>query len=458
MLTPDLLVRHARPGPRYTSYPTVPVWQDDPADSLLLDGVDSLQGPVSIYVHVPFCREQCTFCACNMVVARRQSVGDRFLDAIEAQLDALPLPDAPLPLVRLHLGGGTPTWLTPAQLERLFGLLYARFAPVEGAELGVEADPDVTTDAHLQTLAQLGVSRVSLGVQSLDPVVLQGVNRPQHTERIEELVVRARSLGMRGLNLDLMYGLPHQTLPRFTATVRRILEMTPDRLALFGYAHVPWLKRHQRALDEDAMPGPVDRAALFLAAQELLEDAGYVPIGLDHFARADDALAVALRDRSLRRDFMGYTDRPHPPMLGLGPSAISELPATSAGPARFAQQKSKLAAWWRAVEKGEPLLERGILLTDEDVLRSDVIEELMCSLEVRWAELSERHGTDVQALLADEIAALEPLQADGLVQRFDGGFRVPETHRLLVRNVAMVFDAYLKKPAQDAGPRFSQTV
>ena len=457
MLTPDLLVRHARPGPRYTSYPTVPVWQDAPPDSLLLDAVGALDGPVSVYVHVPFCREQCTFCGCNMVVARRQDVGDRFLDAIAAQLDSFPLPDQPLPLVRLHLGGGTPTWLTPTQLERLFGLLFARFTPADGAELGVEADPDVTTDAHLQTLADLGVTRISLGVQSLDPVVLHGVNRPQHTERIEELVTRARTLGMRGLNLDLMYGLPHQTMDRFVGTVRRILQMTPDRLALFGYAHVPWLKRHQRALDESALPGPVDRAALFLAAQELLEEAGYVPIGLDHFARADDALAVALGQGTLRRDFMGYTDRPHAPMIGLGPSSISELPKTAAGPARFAQQKSKLAAWWRSVEKGEPLLERGILLTDEDRLRSDLIEELMCNLALDLDALGARYGLDLREHLKDELHALQPMAEEGLIQWSDAGFRVPDSHRLLVRNVAMVFDAYLKKPAPE-GPRFSQTV
>lgn len=449
MLTAEQLVRYARPGPRYTSYPTVPVWEDDPEDAFLLDAVADLSGPVSVYVHVPFCREQCTFCGCNMVVARRRDVGTRFLDALEAQVAALPL-SGTLPTVRIHLGGGTPTWLAPDELERLFGILGTRFAPVEGAEIGVEADPDVTTDEHIAALAGVGVTRLSLGVQSLDDVVLEAVNRPQRAERIAEILDRAREHGMRGLNLDLMYGLPHQTPERFEGTVRKVLDMAPDRLAVFGYAHVPWLKRHQSALDAEALPGPVERARLFLEAQELLHGAGYVSLGLDHFARRDDALAVALEQGTLRRDFMGYTDRPEAPMIGLGPSAISELPD------RYVQQKSKLARWWRAVEKGEPLLERGVRLTRDDRVRRDVIERLMCTLEVRFAAVEQRWNLDFRASFAEELQRLAPLAADGLVRVEADRLVVPDDARLLVRLVAMVFDAHLKKPAD--GPRFSQTV
>lgn len=450
MLTPDLLVRHARPGPRYTSYPTVPVWQDAPPDALLTEAVAELDGPVSVYVHVPFCKEQCTFCGCNMVVAGRYEVGMRYLDAIEAQLAALPLPDRRLPTVRIHLGGGTPTWFQPEELRRLFSALYEHFEPVEGAEVGVEVDPDVTTDEHVHALAELGVTRLSMGVQSLDADVLAAVNRPQRGHRVQELLALARAHGMTGLNLDLMYGLPKQDVQRFTSTLAGILDMAPDRLALFGYAHVPWLKRHQKALDDQALPGPVGRAALYLLAQQVLNDAGYVPIGLDHFARADDALALALRDGSLRRDFMGYTDRPHAPMLGLGVSAISEFPD------RFVQQKSKLGAWYRAVEKGDPLLERGYRLTADDRVRSDIIERLMCALVVPFAPIESRWQLSFADAFADELRALGPLEADGLVQVHDDRIVVPHEARLLVRNVAMVFDAHLQTPAD--GPRFSQTV
>lgn len=450
MLTDEILLRHARPGPRYTSYPTVPDWREDPPDSWLAEGLAGVEGPVSVYVHVPFCKEQCTFCGCNMVVSGLQAVGDRYLDGLARQLDALPLTRPRLPAVRVHLGGGTPTWLSPAQLDRLFGLLNRRFSVMTGAEVGVEVDPDVTSDAHIDALARAGVTRLSLGVQSFDPQVLAAVNRPQTRERVARIVELARDYGMTGLNLDLMYGLPHQDAARFDATLRDAIALAPDRIALFGYAHVPWLKAHQRRLDESALPDPLARARLYLRGQAALADAGYRAIGLDHFARHDDSLAVADAAGRLRRDFMGYTDRPVAPLIGLGMSAISELPD------RFLQQRGKLGHWYRAVERGGPLLERGLVLTEDDRVRAHVIERLMCSLRLDFAGVEAKFGVDPRERFAAEIASFAPLQADGLVQVEASGIAVPEAARILLRLVAQAFDAHRGRGA--AGPRFSQAV
>jgi oxygen-independent coproporphyrinogen-3 oxidase len=449
-MTPELLLRHSRPGPRYTSYPTVPVWENEPPDDWFLDAVQSTTGAVSVYVHLPFCKEQCTFCGCNMVVSGLRSPGTRYLDALEKQVAALPLASGRVPVVRIHLGGGTPTWHTPDELDRLFDILYRRFEPVPDAEIGVEADPDVTSDEHIERLADRGVTRISLGVQSFDAAVLKAVNRPQRGDRIGELLARARGRGMRGLNLDLMYGLPEQTVHGFRRSLDRTLAMKPDRLALFGYAHVPWLKNHQKALESYRLPEAVERAELFLEATEILQGEGFVAIGLDHFARHDDELAIAAAEGVLRRDFMGYTTRPQAPMIGLGMSAISEFPD------RFVQQRGKLSQWWRAIEKGEPLLERGMRLSAEDRLRSDVIMRIMCNLVVRFEDIERAWGVNFASHFADELVRLRPLRDDGLCEIHHDRIVVPEPMRLLMRLVAMVFDAYLKD--KSAGPRFSQTV
>lgn len=428
----------------------MPAWTEDPPDPWLHEGLAQLDGAVSVYVHIPFCKEQCSFCGCNMVVSGLQRVGDRYLDVLQKQLETLPLPGRRLPAVRLHLGGGTPTWLSPAQLRRLFSLIRARFLVLPGAEVGVEVDPDVTTDEHLHVLAELGVTRISLGVQSLDPDVLARVRRPQQGRRVAELLDLARSFDMSGLNLDLMYGLPGQSPARFARTLDEVVAMGPDRIALFGYAHVPWLKPHQRSLGEGELPTPLQRAQLYRLAQRRLAGAGYRPIGLDHFARVDDALAMGANDGTLRRDFMGYTDRPAAPLIGLGMSAISELPD------RFLQQRSKLGSWYKAIERGLPQLERGRMLTADDKLRAFVIERIMCTLKLSFDEVEQRFGLKMQDHFRSELDRLAPLERDGLVLRTEAGLQVPEDARILVRRVAQVFDAYLGGSSE--GLRFSQAV
>ena len=451
-LTPELLLRYSGHGPRYTSYPTAPQWQEDFAQETLDAALQKVAQPASVYVHIPFCREQCSFCGCNMVVAGRREPGDRYLDALQRQIETLPLPADQIAIQRIHLGGGTPTWLDVPQLERLYGMLYSRFQPIEGAEISVEADPEVTSAAQLEALAGLGVTRMSFGVQSFDPVVLAAVNRPQTRAGVDALVALSRTLGMGSLNIDLMYGLPHQTPERFAATLDAIVELRPDRLAVFGYAHLPWLKPHMKKIDGGALPGPLERAALYLQAQERLMAAGYVPIGLDHFALPDDALAVARRQEALHRNFMGYTTLPDVDLIGLGMSAISEI-----GPV-YAQQRPKLAHWWRVAEGKEAgLLEKGCVLSAEDQLRRAVIYALMCNLVVDIPTIEARFGVDFAAHFAPALAALAPMADEGLVTIRPDAVRVTEPGRLLVRSVAMAFDAYLRAPSGGT-PRYSQTV
>lgn len=444
--TVEMLLRYNRPGPRYTSYPTVPSWQGHFPQAEWERGLAGLQAGASVYVHVPFCKEQCTFCACNMVVAGRLDAGDRYLAALERQLRGLPIREG-LPLHRVHLGGGSPTWLSPEQLVRLFGLLRERFSIAAGAEISVEADPDTCTDDKLDTLVGLGMNRLSFGVQSFDPAVLEAVNRPQSAERIAALCARGRALGVRELNLDLMLGLPRQDIASLTDTVERALALEPGRLAAFSYAHVPRLKPHQRRLEAYGLPGPAERAALALALHGLLSEAGYQSIGFDHFARRDDELAVAARERRLHRNFMGYTTRPDLALIGLGVSAISELEGC------YAQQIGNLGPWWKSVEAGEPVIERGCLLSRDDRMIREIIMGLMCNLELQFSAIEGRYDIDMRARFAAELAALAALEEEGLVVLGPDGVTVTELGRLLVRNVAMVFD-----PAANVPGRFSATV
>jgi oxygen-independent coproporphyrinogen III oxidase len=445
--TPELLLRLDQPGPRYTSYPTVPSWREDFDAETLDDALAAVEPPVDVYVHIPFCREQCWFCGCNQVVSARPEAGERYLRALGAELAALPLPADRVAAARIHLGGGTPNWLDARQLETLFALLLSRFALLPDTELSVEIDPDLATAEQLETLAAFGVTRVSIGVQSTDDRVLAAINRPQRLRKVHRVVEQARRLGMRGINVDLIYGLPHQDRASFASTLDEVVALAPDRMATYSYAHVPWLKPHQRNIDEGALPHPVAKMALFLMARDRLSSAGYVPIGMDHFARPGDALAQAALDRTLHRNFMGYTPRGGLPLIGLGVSAITELDGV------YAQAQPHLGKWYRAVEKGtEPRLARGLRLSPDDRLRRDVIASLMCNFEVVKAQVAGRYGVDFDQHFADALEALGPLAEQGLCDVQPDRIDVTPLGRLLVRNVAMAFDGRLGEG------RFSRTV
>lgn len=438
MLSLDTVLRHRRAGPRYTSYPPVPRWSEGGADDALRRLVGQVSGPVALYVHVPFCRRQCAYCGCNMVVSRRQEAGDRYLDALQRQLASL----GPLEVAWLHLGGGTPTWLDPDQLGRLLGLIEGR---IEGAETSVEVDPEGVDDARLDALAAGGVDRISVGVQSLDPDVIAAVDRGQSEASVVRVIEGARARGMRQVNVDLMYGLPRQTTGTLARTLASVIDMAPDRLAVFGYAHVPWMKAHQDKLTAE-LPDTRQRVDQSLLAHETLLQAGYVAIGLDHYALPDDPLATAQRDRCMDRSFMGYTPHAGLPVVGIGPSAIS---AVGGG---FVQQTTHLGRWWRAVHAGVDPVARSFTSSPEERARGEIIRRVLCDLSLDTDELREELGIDVDALCPGAWERLAPLEADGLVQLTPTRLQVTDDGRLLVRNVAMAFDPLV------GGSGYSSTV
>jgi oxygen-independent coproporphyrinogen III oxidase len=436
----DLHRRYARPVPRYTSYPTAPHFhagigaRDYSTWLAALDPAESL----SLYLHVPYCRSMCWYCGCNTKVAARHEPIAEHARLLSREIDRLAasLP-ARMNATHIHWGGGTPTILAPDEFAAVMALLYERFAIARTAEIAVEIDPRTLTPAMVAALAEAGVTRASLGVQDFDDAVQRAVNRVQPFEMTRDAVTRLRDAGVSAINFDLMYGLPHQTVAGVLATVDRAVTLAPQRIALFGYAHVPWMKRHQRLIDETALPDDDARWAQSQAAADRLAQHGYVWIGLDHFARADDALAQNAVAGRLRRNFQGYTTDKARTLLGLGPSAIGELPQG------YVQNATEPGAWGRAIATGEFAVVRGIALDSDDRLRRDVIERLMCDLNVDLCEIAHRHGRDAD-IFTPERPALRRLADDGLITQEGERIALTAQGRPLMRAVAAIFDRYLK--------------
>ena len=450
-----LLARYSRPIPRYTSYPTAPSWQDDlPAEvaRAQLDRAAADPGPLSLYAHLPFCKKLCFYCGCNMMVTRSSTLVERYLAALlEEVRQAGERFAGRRQVVQLHWGGGTPTHLSVEQLGKLHGALQQAFPFAPDAEQSIEVHPPVTTVEQVQALAAMGFNRVSMGVQDFDPVVQKAVNRPQPFEQTRDLIAACRQAGFCSVNVDLKYGLPHQNLERFARTLELVGQLRPERVALFGYAHLPALKPHQKLMPEAALPAPEQRLELFELAADTLAEQGYHYLGLDHFALKGDELQVAQEQRTLRRNFMGYTTKAGSDMLAFGSSAISDL-----GPA-FLQNAREVAGYISRVEGGQLAIDRGCLLTPDDLIRQAVIHDLFCVLELDPARLSERLGIHFQSYFASELERLRPLAADGLVELAPDRIRVTPTGQVLLRNVAAVFDAHLGQPALKA-VQFSQAV
>jgi oxygen-independent coproporphyrinogen-3 oxidase len=352
-----------------------------------------------------------------------------------------------------HWGGGTPTHLDPAQIVRLFAALNEAFPVAPSAEISLEIDPRVTTRAQLEALRTCGFSRVSLGVQDFDARVQHAIHREQSVALTASVVADARALGFAGVSFDLIYGLPFQTRASFERTLREVIAIAPDRIALYGYAHVTWIAKQQRGFERGDLPAPRDRLAILVSAIRALLAAGYVHIGMDHFARPEDPLAIALRERTLRRNFMGYTTRAGLALVGFGPSAISELPES------YAQSQREFADWGPAVAAHGLATMRGHRLSADDAARRAVIQQLMCLGEVRAADHGSPGGPTFRERFAPELARLRPLEDDGLVEiDADGSLHVSERGRLVLRNLAMVFDAYLDPTQTPRQLRFSQTL
>ena len=443
-MPPDLHRRYARPVPRYTSYPTVPHFHagigasDYRAWLATLDPAESL----SLYLHVPYCRSMCWYCGCNTKVAARHEPVAEHARLLSREIDMLAasLP-ARMTATHIHWGGGTPTILAPDEFAAVMARLYERFAIAGTAEIAVEIDPRTLAPAMVAALAKAGVTRASLGVQDFDDAVQRAVNRVQPFEMTRAAVERLRDAGIAAINFDLMYGLPHQTVAGVLAAVDRAVTLAPQRIALFGYAHVPWMKRHQRLIDETVLPDNDARWAQSQAAAERLAQHGYVWIGLDHFARADDALAQSAAAGRLRRNFQGYTTDKAGALLGLGPSAIGELPQG------YVQNATEPGAWGRAIAAGEFAVARGIALDSDDRLRRDVIECLMCDLQVDLGDVAHRHGR-ASNFFAAERSTLGRLADDGLITLDGERIALTAQGRPLMRAVAAIFDRYLKPGTQ----------
>jgi oxygen-independent coproporphyrinogen-3 oxidase len=450
----ELIHKYDRAGPRYTSYPTAPAWT--PAFGAAqyqehLARADRQGGPLSVYVHLPFCREMCRFCGCNVIATHDRTRADAYLDVLEKEVALVAgLLPGRRTVSQLHWGGGTPTFLDERQLVRCHEILARHLAFAPDAEKAIEIDPAITTRSQVETLARLGFNRISMGVQDFDAKVQEVVGRIQSEEETAELVRAARQSGFGGVNLDLIYGLPYQTPDTWRRTLDRILAIHPDRMAVFGFGYVPWAKPHQRLLPQEALPRTEQRVELFMAAVEAFTKGGYRLIGLDHFALEDDELARAQTAGTLFRNFQGYTVRPADDTVAFGMTSISDVGGA------YAQNAHKLRDWSDQVARGALPVERGAALTADDLLRRHAINQVMCQLRLDLGEVEARFGPAARASLAADLAGAEEMEADGLVT-FDGQLlRVTPLGQLLVRNVAMLFDAYLDRSS--GKKQFSRTV
>ena len=438
-MNPQILQRYAhRPLPRYTSYPTAPHFEPGFGDTeyrAWLSAIPQLR-PVSLYLHVPFCRAMCWYCGCNTSVTRREEPVDRYVDALHREIDmvadALP---ARLRAGFVHFGGGTPTAIGPRHFLAVMDRLRSHFSIEADAEIAIEIDPRTLEPAVVDSLAESGVNRASLGVQSFDPVVQKAINRVQTFDQTRMAMERLRAAEIPNINFDLIYGLPHQSLQSCIDTVAHAVSLRPDRLSVFGYAHVPAFKPHQRRIDTATLPGGAERHAQAQAIAGALRLAGYVQVGLDHFALPGDSLAIAAARGGLHRNFQGYTTDSCESLLAFGASAIGRLPHG------FVQNATRVGDYQRFVDNGELPTTKARAFAGEDRLRGAIIERIMCDYAADVGSLCEQLGGDADELI--RLPGLQPLLADGIAVRERHRIHMPEAARPLVRVLAAAFDEYL---------------
>jgi oxygen-independent coproporphyrinogen III oxidase len=454
MLATTLLKKYDVPGPRYTSYPTILHWDSPPSREEWIESVrDCLDlgerhgTGAAIYVHIPYCRSLCTYCGCNSRITTKTSVARPYLLTVLREWELyrrLLGSSLQIPLSELHFGGGTPTFLSPAELDELISGILKHVRNTAETEFSIESDPRVTTEEHLATLARLGFSRLSLGIQDFDLKVQLAVNRVQSEAQVQTVTENARRFGFNSINYDLIYGLPFQTIRSVEQTVEAVVRLNPDRIAFYGYAHVPWVKAGQRHFTEDDLPSGSEKRALYERGRELLLAAGYREVGMDHFALESDSLWQTAVKGHLHRNFMGYTSRFVTPLIGLGVSSISDSWDM------FAQNEKQIEAYTARVEKGELPILRGHKLSREDrVLRRHILN-LMTRFETSWGERE-----SFVPYLEDIEDRLSEFQRDGLLRSSLTNCQVTEEGRPFLRNICMAFDAHL---ARDSSKQFSRTI
>lgn len=458
--TAGLIRRYDLRGPRYTSYPTAVSFHEGFGETAYRERLAQADArgdePLSMYAHLPFCEARCLYCGCNVVISPHRAVAQPYLEHLLKELDLLA---AALPhrrrLSQMQWGGGTPTYYATPDLTRLFAAVCERFSFTGDAEIGIEVDPRVTSFEQVDALAGLGFNRISAGVQDFDPAVQQAIGRVQGVEQTRALVERARTAGFRSVNLDLIYGLPLQSKEGFGRTLEHMLAIRPERVAVYSFAFVPWLKGHMRRIDPASLPGPELKLELLALAYDAFTGAGYRAVGMDHFALPGDDMARAADAGTLSRNFMGYTVQSARDLVGIGISAIGDVQDA------FVQNLKKLPAYYAALDAGRFPVERGYALDDDDRVRRFVITEIMCNARLDFASVEARFGGAFERDFATELAALGatggPI-ADGLLERIPGGLRVTERGRPFVRVVAMAFDRHLRAATAGDTPVFSRTV
>lgn len=451
----DFVNRYNRPGPRYTSYPTAPVWTDayGPADfEEAMRNAEGKRSPVSLYMHLPFCESLCLFCACNVIIRKDKSVTPPYLNVLKKEIDHIASRvSRERQVTQFHWGGGTPTYLSPEQIGDLFEYTRERFNFAPDAEIGIEVDPRVTSSEHMEVVRKMGFNRLSMGIQDFKEDVQKAIHRIQPFEGTRDLIANARQLGFDSINVDLIYGLPYQTGESFAHTVEQIVSLSPDRIAMFSYAHVPWLKKQQGSFVAH-LPEGMKKFDIFRSGLLKFLEAGYLYIGMDHFAKENDELAVSQRNRTLHRNFQGYTTKAGADLYGMGITAISGIQNT------YAQNHRDIPSWEKSVQAHGVATMRGYRLSQDDVIRREVISRLLCHTVIVKDEISKKFGIHFDEYFAPELQHLKMPQEDGLVVINDKEIRAAWLGRIFIRNLAMVFDPYLEKQQLAAKPLFSKTL
>jgi len=450
----DLVKKYNVPGPRYTSYPPATKFTDAISwEQLSIKIEENNRAPrdLSVYFHIPFCETLCWFCGCTTVITLNHSQGMSYVEALGREVEKMtPKLNRQRKVVQLHFGGGSPTFLRPDEIRRLGEIIHQHFTFSTDLEASVEVDPRRLTRDHMVALREIGFNRVSMGVQDFNPKVQEAIHRIQPREMTQQAMDWMRELGYNSINLDLIYGLPFQTPQSFHETLETVLTMKPDRLAVFSYAHVPWIKPSQKILEREVLPTPETKLeVLKLVIEKLTADGQYVYIGMDHFAKPTDELAVAQREKKLQRNFQGYSTRAGSDIYAFGMSSISQIPDA------YWQNEKELPKWQEAVDAGKVPLNRAYFVTGEDKVRRETIMRVMCDLSLDYAAMSQKLGINFQQHFAKELASLTPFEADGLVKRNAAGLEVTDAGRLFIRNIAMCFDNTL---APEGQRRHSKTI
>lgn len=454
----SLLHKYDVPGPRYTSYPTVPAWKTEVGAGDFAKNLQTLTGAaplLSLYAHLPFCENLCHFCGCMQVITKRHERSQGYTDLLCQEIDrvASHLPANVREVSQIHFGGGTPNFFRPEEITQIMETYRKHFQILPDAEVAIEMHPKTSISEFCQNLQKEGFNRISLGVQDFDPTVQKLINRNQTYEVTRDMLEELRGLGFRHFNFDLIYGLPGQTLAHFQKTLELTVGLRPNRLAVYSYAHVPWVRPVQRSFQDEDLPAPETKLKLFEMAYRFFLDNGYQLIGVDHFALEDDELTQALKTGSIHRNFMGYSTRADAHQIGFGVSSISRMAGN------YFQNKKELPVYQETIERGELATFRGFLLTRDDEIRHDIITRIMCRMELDFPSVEKQWGINFRESFAEELKGLAGFVEDGLAELSPQSFRVKGLGRLFLRNMAMVFDRYLEPIRRTAkNPVFSRTI